>query len=214
MSDEFFTETSATSEVQSDCEVAPEISPQATDDRADPAAEEPAATVDREADRTQQLLNSSQAGIVGLMTGAHSTGHFTHISYNHAVNEKRPSLNDLIGIDNLHPTERIYKTLEQSSIVAYSGLLLQERILLLSCHNEDVAMNVAKNLAYETGVANKEFMIIDENSQGSYNFRNLIDYLVQPAGKRRTSAVSPTSPAAVCVWPAHDLNDDEISAAI
>src|SRR5690348_13936298 len=132
MSDEFVTDTSATSEIQPDFEGAPEISPQATDDRDDPAAEEPAATADREADRTQQYLNSSQAGIVGLMTGAHSTAHFTHISYNHCVNEKRQSLNDLVAIDNLQRTERTYKTLEQSGIVAYSGQLLQERILLLS----------------------------------------------------------------------------------
>jgi hypothetical protein len=214
MSDEFFTDTSATSEIQPDFEVAPEFSPQATDDRDDQVAEEPAATTDREADRTQQLLNSSQAGIVGLMSGAHSTGHFTYISYNHPLNEKRQSLNDFIAINNLHRTERTYKSLEQSNIVAYSGLLLQERILLLSCHNEDVALNVAKKLAYQTGIANKESVIIDRNSQGSYNFRNLIDFLVQPAGKRRTAAVSPTSPAAVCVWPAHDLGDDEISAAI
>lgn len=138
MSDEFLTDTSATSEVLPDFEDAPEFPPQATDDRDEPAAEEPAATTDREADRTQQVLNSSQAGIVGLMSGAHSVGHFTHISYNQAVNEKRPSLNDLIAISNLHPTERNYKTLEQSSIVAYSGVLLQERILLLSCHHEDV----------------------------------------------------------------------------
>ena len=213
MSDEFLTDTSATSEVLPDFEDAPEFPPQATDDRDEPAAEEPAATTDREADRTQQVLNSSQAGIVGLMSGAHSVGHFTHISYNQAVNEKRPSLNDLIAISNLHPTERNYKTLEQSSIVAYSGVLLQERILLLSCHHEDVALNVAKQLAYETGIANKELVIID-NSQGSYNFRQLMDFLIQPAGKRKSSAVSPTSPAAVCVWPAHDLGDDEISAAI
>jgi hypothetical protein len=214
MSDEFFTDTSATSEIQPDFEDGPEISPQATDDRDDLAAEEPTVTADRETNPARQYLDSSQAGIVGMMTGAHSTGHFTHISYNYAANEKQQSLNDLIAIDNLHRTERTYKTLEQSSIVAYSGLLLQERILLMSCHNEDVALNVAKKLAYQTGIANKESVIIDKNSQGSYNFRNLIDFLVQPAGKRRTAAVSPTSPAAVCVWPAHDLGDDEISAVI
>src|SRR5205085_4347175 len=110
------------------------------------------------------------------------------------------------------PSKRSYKSLDNSNIAAYSGTLLTHPILLLSCYNDDVALNVATSIAYEHKAASKQLVTIETNCDGTYTLKNLIEQLAGP--KENSSQTgkldSAPLPNTICVWEANDNSDGDI----
>src|SRR5205085_9217002 len=82
--------------------------------------------------------------------------------------------------EQLNPSKLSYESLDNSNIAAYSGTLLTHPILLLSCYNDDVALNVATSIAYEHKAASKQLVTIETNCDGTYTLKNLIEQLAGP----------------------------------
>lgn len=161
-------------------------------------------------DLFNQSVHNSRVGIINTLTGAHSSAYNISISNNLGVaGETVQTLDAFVTFSKLDLPSRTYKSLDTSTLIGYSGCLQSERILLLSRHDENVALNIAKRIAYETKIPTKELVSVDEQVQGSYNFRNLIDSLARPKEKRRTS---PGATAALCVWDPNET--DEIASKI
>ena len=168
--------------------------------------------VERQEDRVHQLAHESQVGIISAITGAHAHAYLTSIQY--GVNgEPQQSLDEFVTRVELKSPPRVYKSFAAASVVGFSGCLQSERILLLSCQDEDVVLSIAKSIAYETNIPNKELVNIEGNCQGRYNFCNLIDSLARPQQQQRP-ATSPQTRTAIYVWDATDAGDDEIASGI
>jgi hypothetical protein len=163
---------------------------------------------DQGRERLQVLSENSPAGILSVVTGDRSSA--VNVSL-HAGSADKPKLDTFITIDELQRCERSYKSLESSTIAAYSGLLLRERILLLSCYDEDIALNAATALAYQIQAVKRELMTVDQEGQVNHNFRELIDWLAARNDKDDLLAVGPAN---VCLWVATDSSESEAPSAI
>lgn len=166
----------------------------------------------RDGNRVRQFVKDSPATIIGSFSGDHSTFQFGLPS-----NADAPKRSDLIiEIVELQSSKRAYESLGNSEIAAYTGTLLNQRILLLSCYNDKVAFNVAKFIAYEIKVTNKQLVKIERNCQGSYTLSNLIEQLGSPKekGNQAEKRASQHSPSAVYVWAVSDAGEGDISNTI
>jgi len=162
--------------------------------------------------RLHQILQGSPAAIVNTISGSHNHSYNTYFGYHQSKDrESQLTLDGFITIAALELSNRAYKSLDVSQITAHSGALLSERILLVSCHDEDIAGNVARSIACETKIPAKELVTIDQNGQGDYNFKNFIEALARSKEKRK--AVT-DSGAAICVWEVSSSGEDEISTQI
>jgi hypothetical protein len=167
-----------------------------------PEGNEPEAASEKQ-NPVNQYVDSSNVDIISILTAPHSRAYNStfHIG---TAKELKQALDVFVRVVNLESPTRTYKSLEESNVAGYSGCLRTERILLLSCRAEDVALSVAKSIAYQVNVPRKQLVTIDENEQSGYNFRNLIDALASPKKKGKAE---PKKPAAICVWDA-DTNDE------
>lgn len=159
-------------------------------------------------DLFHQYVRDSRVGIINTLTGSHSSAFNISISNNSGVaGERVQTLDAFVSFSKLESPGRTYKSLDTSTLIGYSGRLRSERILLLGCHDANVALNVAKSIAYETKIPRKELVSVDEKDQvqGRYNFQNLINSLARPKDKRETAA-------ALCVWDPNET--DEIASKI
>ena len=160
---------------------------------------------DGQQDRVHQYVDGSQVGIVSAITGSYATAYYTSISHQYgAPGEMQQSLDLFVTVASLHAPRQTTRSLDESSVVAYAGRLAVERILLLSCYDENVALSVAKRIAYEVNVPHRDLVTVDQNGQGQYNFRNLIELLGRSREERK----------AIYVWAANDSADNEISSGI
>jgi hypothetical protein len=162
--------------------------------------------------RLHLLLKGSQAAILNAMSGHHNRAEST--TYNYLLNaaiDGQQSLDVFTRIDELQSSPCSYTCLDSSTINAHSGILLTQRILLLSCHNEDIVLNVAKAVAFETKVFTKKLVTLDKNGPGNFNFWNLVDLLAGPKKKRPAPGLSPHT---ICVWAVNETTDDDISSTI
>src|SRR5690349_7126731 len=94
-----------------------------------------------------QDVDSSNVDILSVMSGAHSRAY--HSTYHFGASESKQTLDVFVRVVNLESPARVYKSLEESNLTGYSGCLRTERILLLSCQDENIALSVAKSIAYE-----------------------------------------------------------------
>src|ERR1043165_4673720 len=144
---------------------------------------------DQGREHLQVLTEHTQAGILSVLG---DRGTAVNVAVNQA-SAAQPKLDTFIQIDELQMCERSYKSLESSTITAYSGLLLQERILLLSCYDDDIALNAATALAYQIQGVKRELMSVDEEGQVNHNFRELIDWLAGRNAKDDLVAIGTTN---------------------
>lgn len=182
-----------------------------TDDGGDNLAEKKPtadAGTGRDGNRVRQIVKDSPAGIIGSFSGDNSTFQFGLISPFDAP--KRSDL--IISNEQLQSAKRSYKSLNSSNIAAYTGALLTHRILLVSCYNDKVALNVAKSIAFENKDASKQLVTIETNCQGHYTLRSLIEQLARPKenSSQGESRASQHSPASICVWAANDTRESDI----
>lgn len=165
------------------------------------------ASGERQQDKVHQYVDRSQVGIVSAISATYASAIFTSIQSG-AARESQQGLDVFVRFVELQSPGRTYQSL---SSAGYSGCLQAERILLLSCHDEDVALSVAKSIAYETKIPSKELVNIDENGQGrTYTFSHLIDLFARPKEKQKHL----DTPVAIYVWDATDAGDDEIASGI
>jgi hypothetical protein len=166
----------------------------------------------RDGNRVRQFVNDTQANLIGSFSGDHGTFNFGSLSNLDAP--KRADL--LVEIEELQSSKRAYESLGNSDIATYTGTLLNQRILLLSCYNDKVAFNVAKFIAYKIKVTNKQLVKIERNCQGNYTLSNLIEQLASPKekGNPAEKRASQHSPAAVYVWAVSDAGEGDISNTI
>jgi hypothetical protein len=175
-----------------------------TDD--EPEGSEAESDAEKKNPVTQYVDSSNIDILIGM--GPHGRVSNYHVG---TAKEFKQALDVFVRVVDLESPSRRYKSLEESNIAGYSGCLRTERILLLSCHDEDVAMSVAKSIAYEANVPRKQLVTIDESEQNGYNFLHLIDALAGPRKKRKAE---PGRPAALCVWDADTTSNNEISGGI
>ncbi|MDX6498698.1 MAG: hypothetical protein QOG23_1958 [Blastocatellia bacterium] len=220
-------------EQSSEQERVPAAPPSASGQERPPETDEPGQTVDAIKDAPAGAANTDRAPRLQLQSGGRDQGreHLQVLTENtqagilsvvgdrsSAVNvslrvgsDDKPKLDTFITIDELQRCERSYKSLESSTITAYSGLLLQERILLLSCYDDDIALNAATALAYQIQGVKRELMTVDEEGQVNHNFRELIDWL---AGRNAKDDLVAIGTANVCLWIATDNTESDAPSAI
>src|SRR5215213_2920189 len=162
--------------------------------------------------RVQQRINETSAEVINGVSGNHNK-FSSHVHY-HADQSK-----DLAQFVTEHPlqsSKRVYKSLDGSHIDAYAGTLLSQRILLLGCYNDDVALNIGKCIAFESKAASKQLVTIDTNCEGAYTFKNLIQALARPHGNesRKQRRGLRGAKTTVCVWVAHNISEGDISNTI
>lgn len=168
------------------------------------------AGVKQDENRVYQLIKDSPAKIMSSLSGDHNI--WASIDYHPTYADAPKSLDLSITIKQLQFTKRSYKSIDSSHIAAYTGTLLTHRILLLSCHNDDVALNVAKSVAYEIKDARKQLVTIETNCQGSYTLKDLIEQLARSkenSGRMEKRASDP-SPTTICVWEANDISEGDV----
>lgn len=183
------------------------------DDDQEPGAE-PAADVGKTEDenRVQQRLNETSADIINGVSG--NNNRFSNHVHYHADAAK--DLAQFVTQYPLRSSKLSYKSLDRSNIVRYTGLLLTDRILLLSCYDDSVILNIGTSIAYENRAASKRLVTIEANCEGAYTLKNLIEALARHKGNdeqaEKSSAQPP--PPTICVWAAHKANEGDISNAI
>lgn len=162
-------------------------------------------------DLFHQYVRDSRVGIINTLTGSHSSAFNISISNNSGVaGETVLTLDAFVSFSRLESPDRTYKSFDTSTLVGYSGCLQSERILLLSCHDANVALNVAKSIAYESKIPHKQLVSVDEKEQvqSRCNFQTFINSLARPK-EHQTSA---RAAAALCVWDPNET--DEIASKI
>ena len=176
------------------------------------APAEPPTTTERPNVRLEQILQGSPAAIVNAMGGSYNHAYNTFVGYYQSnERESQLTLDGFITIATLESSNRAYKSLDVTKITDHSGALLSERILLVCCHDEDIAGNVAKSIAHETKISAKELVTIDQNGQGDYGFKHFIEALARSRDKRKAAK---DERAVICVWEVRGSRDDEISTQI
>lgn len=163
-----------------------------------------------ETNRLRLMAKNSQVGLMTAVSGSGSNVASLYVDCRSSSPDSDQNLDGFVTIANLQLSERSYRTLDESQFDAYSGALFNKRILLLSCHDDDIALNVAKRIAYRTDVGSKTLVTLDKNAQGNYNFRNLVNAL----GPVKKETDSKHLTRTVCVWPAYEPSDDDISNSI
>jgi len=165
--------------------------------------------------QVQQILQESPAANLNSLTGNNSKLYNkSEVHYHHVDAAK--NLAQFVTENPLQPSKRSYQSVSNSDIAGYAGVLLARRILLLSCYNEDVALNVAKSIANESKAISKRLVTIESNCQGAYTLRNLIEELAHRKGNDglRGEYSSQSIPTTICVWAAHDISEGDVSNAI
>jgi hypothetical protein len=164
-----------------------------------------------ETNRIKVMANDSSVGLITSLAGANSSAASVYVDLRSSSLEPDQSPDDFVMIENLKSSERSYQTLDESQFVAYSGALLSQRILFVSCDDDDIALDVAKRIAYQTQFACKNLVTLDRKAQGNYNFRQLIKAALASANKEPDSK---RATSRVFVWAASATGDDDISNSI
>jgi hypothetical protein len=178
-----------------------------------PEKEQPAdADTGHDENRVEQFLNDTSAGILNGVSGKGNKIYNKYSNHYHSHSDVSKNLEPYINNQQLHSSKRSYKSLHSSNIAAYTGILLTHRILLLSCYNKDVALNIAKSIAYENKAASKQLVTIETNCQGTYTFKSLIEQLAPPKenNSRTGKRASQRLPSTICVWAANDISESDI----
>lgn len=186
------------------------------DDDGDPVEDPPAETAAEQGEnKVQQRLNESPAATVNALSGndAKLYSNVTHHNYYNSPADKHKDLAPYISKTPLPPAKRSYKSIDDSDAAGYLGVLLTQRILLVSCHNKIVALDVAKSIAYENQAAGKQLVTIQANCEGTYTLEDLIEQLARHReNDGRKERRSPQRlPATVWVWEANDVGEGNIS---
>ena len=187
-----------------------------SDDSDDSAVQEPPAETEtsQAENQVKQSLDKSPAEIVIGLSG-NDAKLYSNVTHNHydSPADKLKDLAPYISITPLPFTKRSYQSISDSDIDAHVGLLLTQRILILSCRSKIVALNLAKSIAHKNGAAGKQLVTIQANCEGAYTLKDLIEHLVRHEqndgqGAKRSSQ---RLPGAVWVWEANDVNEGSIS---
>lgn len=172
--------------------------------------EPPADASAKQENRIHQVIENSPAEIIYTSNGNQTATAITNL---HIYQTDAPkSLELFVTKTQLQSAKRPYKSLDGSSIATYSGVLLTQRILLLSCYNNKVASNVAASIAYETKAANQQLVTIETNCQGTYTLKNLIEELARPkeGSSKKERQASHLLPYTTFVWEASHISGGEI----
>jgi len=179
------------------------------------AAEPPAETAAGQVEnRVQQSLHESPAEyVIGVSgNGAKLYSSVTHHHYGTTADDKPKDLAQYISKTPLPPARRTYKSIDDSDINGYVGVLLTQRILLLGCRNKTVALNVAKSIAHDSPAAGKHLVTVKANCEGTYTVEDLIKQLAaHRENGRQEGRSSRQPPNAVWVWEANDVGEGNIS---
>lgn len=178
----------------------------------EPPAESEAERVKNE---VQQGLDETSAGIVNAVSGNNARV-YSHVVEHHyhgpAAEANRPrDLAQYITKSTLPPPRRAYRSIDDSEIAAYGGVLLAQRILLLGCRNKLVALDVAKAIAHESPAAGKHLVTVKANCEGVYSVEDLIGPLAahrEGGEQERRGSGQPSE--AVWVWEANDVGESSI----
>lgn len=179
----------------------------------DPSKEPPTGTEAAQGEnQVQQRLQESPAATLNAISG-NNNRFASHVHY-HADAAK--NLAQFVTENTLQPSTCSYQSISSADIAGYSGGILTRRILLLSCYSEDVALHVAKSIAYENEAVGKQLVTIESNCQGDYTLRNLIEELDRRQGNdgRRAKHRPQRIPTTICVWAAHDISEGDVSNTI
>jgi hypothetical protein len=179
---------------------------------------EPSADADtgQDENRVRQVLKDTPVNLVSGSSGD-NTRIYNTVTNNYLAQIDKTKSSDLyITKGQLQFAKCSYKSLNSSKIATYTGVLLTQRILLLSCYNNKVALNVAKSIAYETKVASKQLVTIETNCQGTYTLKHLIEQLTRPQenSSQMEERASQYLPATTCVWAANEISEGDISNTI
>lgn len=190
--------------------------PKDGDDDRDPSKEPSVETAAEHGEnQVQQRLNESPAATVNALSGTDAKlySNVTHNNYYNSPADKHKDLAPYILKTALPPPRHSYKSIDVSDAAGYVGVLLTQRILLLSCRNKIVALNVAKSIAYENLSAGKQLVTIQANCEGIYTLEDLIEQLARHKEndgqrERRSAQRLPTN---IWVWEANDVGEGNIS---
>lgn len=166
---------------------------------------------ERVENQVKSNLDKSPAEIVTTLSG-NGARVYSRVEHHHhhgsAVEENKPKdLAQYILKSSLPPAKRSYKSIDDSEIAGYVGVLLAQRILLLGCRNKLVALNVAKSIAHKSPAA-KHLVTVNANCEGTYTAEDLIKQLAahrEDGGPQGRSSRQP--PDAVWVWEANDVGE-------
>jgi hypothetical protein len=177
----------------------------------------PTATGEQKENKVNLLLEKSQAGLISTLSGDGLKVQYGDAYYNQLPPIDAPKNLELFITEvQLQPPARAYKSLDSSKSAGYTGALLSHRILLLSCYDDDVALNIAKSIAYQNRVASKHLVTLEKNCQGSYTIDNLIQGLasLKENGEQFERRPSQHLLPAIWVWWANDISDGDLSDTI
>lgn len=165
--------------------------------------------------RIQQRASESPTATLNALSGnkAKLYSNVTNNNYYSAPADELKDLAPYISKSSLPPAKRSYKSIDDSDIAGYAGVLLTQRVLLLGCRNKIVALNVAKSIAYGNPAPCKQLVTVKANCEGTYGVEDLITQLAaRKDNEARGERHSPRRPLeTVWVWEANDVGEGNIS---
>src|ERR1051326_8441946 len=163
-----------------------------------------------------QFLDSSQADIVATVCGD------GQLNINRVTNlgtllDSPSNLDLFITRGPLQSSTRSYQSVAPALINECTQSLLAHQILVLSCDNSSVALNIAKLIAEEVKTATRRYLLnIERNCQGNYTLNNLIERLthLEKNGSRSEKKASPEPAPTIWVWTATNISEGDASNTI